>query len=207
MDDKKTARKGKAADLKQDPPQAPAASSEPIADKPPQVERFGDRKNNAPVGGSIVVKVNADGSPDFGSMRPATKEKLKIAILHPTAKAEFGIAEAKGIPAESIDPQVVGAFWGTVESVRAWFYVRKLQISDEIAARIAAYSPQEKEILVSLLTKVAAKYSSEFMAKWADEIALIGLFSMMEMTKYRQAKSEAEKQNPVPVELDQPKAA
>jgi hypothetical protein len=156
--------------------------SKPVSKATPFSDREAQGKNSQSV---IAIRINADGNPDFAGMRPGTKEKLQAFLAHPSTVQEFHLAPAK-VEAAAFDPIVVGTLFQAIGDIRAKLYEVKLELPEDMAQKIGRYSPEQQAVLIPLTQKVLAKHSSEFLAKWNDEISLAMVFVGFEMMKFRQ---------------------
>ena len=140
----------------------------------------------------LSFDLNEDGSPDLSSMRGKTKEKVIQFFSDPRMAEAFGTTPVK--PQISIFPpfmvNVVYDALGTVESMAAQKFGK---MPPEIANAAFKFSPEEKEMLQAPTIRVLDKYSTGWMIKYQDEIALVGLILTLTAAKIQMATAAMQK--------------
>jgi len=144
--------------------------------------------------------VNADGSPDFSSMRGKTKEKFRQFLNDPRVIAEFGIGASSPISPqiECISPAMVSGFYHLLGHVEAEIFGAAMKLPPGIAQRVFLYNEQEKALLVPPTTRVINKYAPEWLIKYQDEITLATLLVQVTVAKVSVARVMV-RQTPPPV--------
>lgn len=128
----------------------------------------------------ISIALNDDGTIDIDSMRAATVEKLRQAVA-----GTPGIAPSfnTGGAVTEFPPMLIYSLYGGLGQLEAMIAHNLGKIPREIAEAVFPYNEQELNILVPPTSRVLSKYASDWMIRYQDEIALVGLLATITLKK------------------------
>lgn len=135
---------------------------------------------------SISFDLDADGTPDFSSMRDSNKEKVRQFLMDEKMRSAFG-AKASVASPQSIHPAAVKGLYftlGTIEAAVIPLFAKR--ITPQVARQVFIYSDAELAVLEAPTVAVLNKYADWFL-KWQDEIALITILSSLTIQKVQAA--------------------
>jgi len=125
-----------------------------------------------------------DGSPDLGSMREKTKDRLRQIFNDPKMAEAFGSSRVnQSPPVQIFHPAMVDSIYSLFGAIEALVAMRFFEVPEPIAKRIFTYSPTEKEALADPTLRVMNKYASGWFQKYQDEVALVGLLATFTIAK------------------------
>jgi hypothetical protein len=142
---------------------------------------------------SLAWNVTSEGKIDFSSMREKTKAKLRDIISDPEVARAVGANAANAGLTDSahvdvFDPQWCGSIYDMISRLESWIVSSKFKLPYNLVSEALTYTPEEKALLVPPTAKVINKYAARWMVQFKDEIALIGLFSMITIGKIKALK-------------------
>lgn len=145
---------------------------------------------------NLSFDLNADGAPDFSSMREKTKERARQFFSDPKMAEAFGVkpvAQATAVvdyfpmaPGEKY-PAVIGSMYNTIGVIESLLAQRFAKIPEPIARRVFTYTDEEKMVLAGPTSRVLNKYMPLWLIKYQDEIALANLLISITVAKVNAA--------------------
>lgn len=135
----------------------------------------------------IAVPLNEDGTIDIGTMREKTKDRLKKALA---STPEFSISSgtvAGASAAPMFPPMVVVSLYRSITMIEVLLAQRMAGIPQPIAQEAFTFSEKELEQLIPPTSRIMAKYATEWMLKYQDELALATMLTTMTMAKVNAA--------------------
>lgn len=136
---------------------------------------------------SISFDLDADGTPDFSSMRDSNKEKVRQFLMDEKIRSAFGAKPASGTGMQMIHPAAVKGLYftlGTIEAAVIPLFAKR--ITPQVARQVFIYSDAELAVLEAPTVAVLNKYAEWFL-KWQDEIALATILSSLTIQKVQAA--------------------
>jgi hypothetical protein len=114
--------------------------------------------------------MKADGTFDLDSMRSSNKDALKTALADPNLASALGITSTQDANDARLLTTITGGLFDGLSFVSVAF-AKRAGYSDAQAA-IAAFTPDEKEVLAEPTAKVINKWFPDIGGKYRDEIML-----------------------------------
>jgi hypothetical protein len=166
----------------------------------------------------IIVRLNPEtGQPNWDSMPDSTVQALRRALADPQAakvlQTSIPVAPGAPAPAAQLPPafseDAVKAIYDGVGMLEAGIFAFLMKVPYSAVKGIWAYDEMEKAMLVGPSTAVINKWGTEWMKKYADEIALAFLLTAITRGKVdaaldvrarliREAQEKREKENKRP---------
>jgi|SRR5208283_1210294 len=149
------------------------------------VEEIKEPQEPASFKPKMQIPLKEDGSIDLDSMRPSSVDKLKTAVSSTPGIAGSGFnPEVQG---NMFPPQMVAMLYGMIGVASSLVAQKWGKIDKGIADRCFTYTPQEIEMLTGPTSRVLSKYATDWMIKYQDEIALLGLLTTITVGKVNAA--------------------
>jgi hypothetical protein len=114
--------------------------------------------------------MKADGTFDVESMRSSNKDALRTALSDPSLAASLGIASTQDANDARLLTTITGGLFDGLSFVSVAL-AKRAGYSDSQAA-IAAFTPDEKDVLAEPTAKVINKWFPDIGGKYRDEIML-----------------------------------
>lgn len=155
---------------------------------------------------NLNFDLDANGKPDFSSMRDKTKEKLRAFMSDPSLADFLGVKSP--VPEVQVfHPSMVSGLYDLLGSIESTIATRMGGIPEPVAKKVFRYSDEEKAALAGPTVRVLNKYASAWMIRYQDEIALATLLISLTIAKVN-AASLLTKQKPfvVPSPVPEPVA-
>lgn len=129
---------------------------------------------------SLTIKLNPDGSPDFGSMRESTRAKFYEAL------GKMGPLPGAPARAAAVDlpPAMMVPLIGILGSIETLIATRALGVPAPIARQVVPFSAQETEMLAAPLAAVVSKYIPADVARYQEEVNLALLLVQIHSEKW-----------------------
>lgn len=160
-------------------PTEPKKENEPVATTTASASPSTEKKNRF----NLSFDLNADGSPDFSSIREGTKERVKEFLTDEKMRSAFGANTARPDTAQKVHPAAVKGLYFTLGMIEATVIPLFFkEIKPEIARGVFIYTEQELTLLEPPTVAILNKYADWFL-KWQDEIALVTILSSITVQK------------------------
>jgi hypothetical protein len=142
----------------------------PAEDSPFVISPFPAVADSAAAKTSLTVRF-IDGKPDLDGMRPAARERLKNLVADPEFQAKYNLQPGaeEGV---IVDPQFVSSALDSLAALQTQIIAVKYEIPYNQAAKIAAYTDPEKQMLIPPAQRVLGKRAPDFIKKYGDELIL-----------------------------------
>jgi hypothetical protein len=144
----------------------------------------------------ISVQLTEDGKLDTESMRAETLAKVRTFFQDPDNQKLLGATGNVKID-DVISEKDVAMLFDLIGTIEGWGFSFIGKIDADIAAKAAAWTEKEKEMVVAPAQRVIAKNAASLTVfmRWKDEIVLGVIFLAISRAKFENARKEQKARN------------
>jgi hypothetical protein len=144
----------------------------------------------------ISIQLTEDGLLDTDSMRAGTLAKVREFFQDPENQKLLGATSTVKVD-DVISEKDVDMLFDLVGTIEGWGFSIIGKIDGDIAAAHAAWTPDQKKMVVPPAQRVIAKNAAAFapMLRWKDEIVLGVIFLAISRAKFESARNDQKKRN------------
>lgn len=129
----------------------------------------------------LAIPLGSDGKVAVDRMRQGTRDQLAAMLKDGDLARSLGVAPAETTAV--IPPQLIAPVINALSQIEMIVVSRLTHAPADLVIKIAAYTPEEKDMLAEPVATVLNKYGGKVLGKWGDEVTLAVLLISLTASK------------------------